>query len=44
MPRIDVEVTHPERVMFPDGITKRELVDYYDEVAGAMLPHLRGGR
>ncbi|MCV7442507.1 ATP-dependent DNA ligase [Mycobacterium paraense] len=43
MARIAVEVTHPERVVFPDpGITKRELVDYYGEVAGAMLPHLKG--
>jgi bifunctional non-homologous end joining protein LigD len=43
MPRIEVEVTHPDRVMFPDhGITKRELVDYYGEVADTMLPHLKG--
>jgi bifunctional non-homologous end joining protein LigD len=40
---IEVEVTHPDRVMFPkDGITKGELVDYYGEVADAMLPHLKG--
>lgn len=43
MPRIAVEVTHPDRVVFPnDGITKGELVDYYGEVADTMLPHLRG--
>jgi bifunctional non-homologous end joining protein LigD len=43
MARIDVEVTHPDRVMFPgSGITKGELVDYYGEVADAMLPHLKG--
>ena len=42
MARIDVEITHPDRVLFPvDGITKRDLVAYYDEVADAMLPHLR---
>jgi bifunctional non-homologous end joining protein LigD len=42
MPRIEVEVTHPDRVMFPaDGITKRDLVDYYCEVADTMLPHLK---
>ena len=30
MPRIEVEITHPDRVMFPaDGITKGDLVDYY---------------
>jgi bifunctional non-homologous end joining protein LigD len=38
-----VEITHPDRVMFPDdGITKGELVDYYAEVAGVMVPHLKG--
>lgn len=43
MPRLDVEVTHPDRVIFPaDGITKGELVDYYGEVADTMLPHLKG--
>ena len=47
MPRIKVEVTHPDRVLFHDpsskkGITKRDLVDYYGEVADTMLPLLRG--
>ena len=43
MGRIDVEITHPDRVMFPkDKITKHDLVDYYGEVADAMLPHLKG--
>jgi bifunctional non-homologous end joining protein LigD len=45
MARIEVEITHPDRVLFPDpdstGITKRELVDYYREVSDAMLPHLK---
>ena len=37
-----VEVTHPDRVLFPaDGITKAELVDYYSTVADVMLPHLK---
>jgi bifunctional non-homologous end joining protein LigD len=38
-----IEITRPEKVLFPnDGITKRELVEYYQRVAPAMLPHLRG--
>lgn len=42
MARIDVEITHPDRVLFPaDGITKRDLVTYYDAVAETMLSHLR---
>ena len=36
-------ITHPEKVLFPaDGITKGELAQYYEAVAAAMLPHLRG--
>lgn len=43
MARINVEVTHPDRVLFPaDGISKRDLIDYYGEVAPVMLPHLKG--
>jgi bifunctional non-homologous end joining protein LigD len=43
MPRIEVEITHPDRVLFPaDGIAKHDLVDYYGEVADTMLPHLKG--
>ncbi|WP_118915018.1 non-homologous end-joining DNA ligase [Mycobacterium shigaense] len=39
---IDVEITHPDRVLFPkDGITKQDLVDYYAAAADAMLPQLR---
>lgn len=36
-------ITHPDKVLFPaDGITKGELAAYYEEIAPAMLPHLRG--
>ncbi|TVS87782.1 non-homologous end-joining DNA ligase [Mycobacterium helveticum] len=43
MARARVEISHPDRVLFPaDGITKGDLADYYGAVAGAMLPHLRG--
>jgi bifunctional non-homologous end joining protein LigD len=42
MPRAEVEITHPDRVLFPaDKITKRDLVDYYCEVADTMLRHLK---
>jgi bifunctional non-homologous end joining protein LigD len=34
--------THPEKVLFPaDGITKRDLLEYYDAVSQWLLPHLR---
>jgi bifunctional non-homologous end joining protein LigD len=42
MPRIEVEITHPDRLLFPaDGITKGDLVDYYEAVADVMLPHVK---
>lgn len=38
-----VPVTHPDRVLFPDdGITKGDLVAYYQAVAEAMLPLVSG--
>jgi bifunctional non-homologous end joining protein LigD len=36
-----VQISRPDKVLFPDGITKAELAGYYDEIAGTMLPHLR---
>ncbi|MFR9749700.1 non-homologous end-joining DNA ligase [Nocardia sp. 004] len=43
MARIDIAITHADRVLFPDdGITKGDLIDYYDAVAPVMLPHLKG--
>jgi bifunctional non-homologous end joining protein LigD len=38
----EVKITRPEKVLFPDeGITKRDLVDYYRRVAPWILPHLK---
>jgi bifunctional non-homologous end joining protein LigD len=38
-----VELTHPERVMFPKtGFTKADMADYYRAVAAVVLPHLAG--
>jgi bifunctional non-homologous end joining protein LigD len=43
MARIEVEVTHADRLMFPaDGITKGDIVDYYSAVAYVLVPHLKG--
>ena len=37
-----VEITHPDKVLFPDdGITKADLADYYERVCEWMLPHVR---
>ncbi len=38
-----IRITHPERVMYPaSGLTKLDIVRYYDSVGARMLPHLRG--
>jgi bifunctional non-homologous end joining protein LigD len=37
-----VQITRPAEVLFPeDGITKRDLIEYYVRIAPWMLPHLR---
>jgi bifunctional non-homologous end joining protein LigD len=39
----DVGITRPEKVLFPeDGITKRDVIGYYERVSRWMLPHLKG--
>ncbi|MGE5361023.1 MAG: DNA ligase D [Bacteroidales bacterium] len=38
-----VPISHPDRVMYPEfGLTKLDVARYYEAVAAAMLPHLRG--
>jgi len=38
-----VTLTHPDRVLYPEqGITKKDLCLYYEQVAKVMLPHLKG--
>ena len=40
--RHDVSVTNPDKLFFPEpGLTKGDLVQYYLDVAGCALPHLR---
>lgn len=40
--RQTVEVSNLDKVLFPDdGLTKRDLIDYYRRIADVMLPHLR---
>jgi bifunctional non-homologous end joining protein LigD len=37
-----VKLTHPERELWPeDGITKRDLYDYYGAVAEVVVPHVK---
>lgn len=40
---MDLLISHPEKVLFPDsGITKGELCSYYEAIAPLMLPHISG--
>jgi len=39
---VEVEITHPDKVYFPeDGITKGEVVEYYRKIADVILPYLQ---
>jgi bifunctional non-homologous end joining protein LigD len=40
---VRVALANPDKVLFPrDGITKREIFDYYTAIAPVLLPHLAG--
>jgi bifunctional non-homologous end joining protein LigD len=36
-----VEISNPDKALFPDGLTKAELARYYERIAETMLPHVR---
>lgn len=37
----EVRLTHPDKVLFPEqGVTKRQLAEYFKQVSERMLPHL----
>jgi len=37
-----VEITHPDKLLFPDdGLTKADIAGYYEAVAEWMLPHIK---
>ncbi|MEX2143707.1 MAG: DNA ligase D [Anaerolineales bacterium] len=36
-----IKLTNHDKVLFPDGITKGQVIEYYQRIAPAMLPHLR---
>src|SRR5436853_41362 len=39
---VAVQITNPDKVLWPgEGLTKRDLVEYYRTVGPALLPHLR---
>src|SRR5688572_1841812 len=41
--RAGIRITSPRKIVFPrQGLTKADVVDYYQAIAGLMLPHLDG--
>lgn len=36
----EVTISRPDKALFPCGVTKGQLARYYEQVAGAMLPHI----
>ncbi|HWI73754.1 MAG TPA: hypothetical protein VNT55_17475, partial [Baekduia sp.] len=41
-PPRSVKLTHPDRLLWPDdGLTKRDLYDYFGAVADVMVPHVK---
>lgn len=36
-----IKVTNLDKALFPDGITKGQVIDYYERIAPYMLPHLK---
>lgn len=37
-----IDVSKPDKVLFPDiGLTKRDLVEYYERIGEVMVPHMR---
>lgn len=38
---MNVQISSPDKVMFPCGITKRELAGHYERVGAVMVPHVR---
>ena len=39
----DVKLSNPDKVLFPaTGLTKADLIDYYERIAPVILPHIAG--
>jgi len=36
-----IKLTNLDKVLFPDGLTKGQVIDYYERIAPVMLPHIK---
>jgi bifunctional non-homologous end joining protein LigD len=41
MPKRNVTISHPDKLYFPSGFKKIDMIRYYGAVAPVMLPHLK---
>lgn len=41
MPKRNVTISHPDKVYFPSGFRKMDMIRYYTAIAPVMLPHLK---
>lgn len=38
----NIEITNPDKLLYPNGITKMDIVKYYMDIAPLMLPYIKG--
>ena len=38
---MDVKISNPDKILFPFGIKKIDLIKYYENISGLILPHLK---
>lgn len=38
----EIQLSHLDKVLYPSGFTKKDVLHYYSEIAPFMLPHLKG--
>ena len=38
---MDVKISNPDKILFPFGIKKIDLIKYYENISGLILQHLK---
>lgn len=39
---VEIKVTNPDKILYPSGITKLDVINYYLDIAPYMLPYIKG--
>lgn len=42
MSKPKIEISNPDKILYPNGITKMDVVNYYLDIAPLMLPYIKG--